>query len=149
MKTFKQYINESLDSSYRFEKTETHNDPERGSLHTYEFKDHADNNIVVKIAHDTEGKTGHLSFKQDGGYDKTGKQGTKAIKIFSTVKKIVEKHKSDHPSLERIKFTSTKDKQTNRPDSRGELYKRLTNSFGGQNLMGQNINTHIIPLQRK
>ena len=151
MQSFKLFV-ESLDSSYPYEKGKSGENHEGAAYHSYHFKDHNGARTTVVLLHHPNGKSAELSFfDKHNSIEKSGKQGSKAVKIFSTVKKIVSDHAAEHPNLKHIEFTSSKIKtlrNRNRTHSRAKLYDRFAKSMGGHTEVGDIEDTHMIPVNQ-
>lgn len=143
MLSFKQFVIESGDSHYSYTKTSTN-----GKNHSYEFADDAGRKKTVSIVHSDSGNTADVAFHDNDKentnasqkYGSTGEHGHKATKIFSTLKHILKKHKSENPNISAFAFDSNK-----KDPSRVKLYTRMTAKMGGASEEGPVFHHHMIP----
>lgn len=127
MKTFKQFLEEALNSSYDYD----YKGEDDYSRHSYTFTPEKKSTISVKITHekDDEGKKrGYVTFERDSDSSekKTGEHPRTAAKVFGTVNKILRQHAKEH-GLTDYNFEAKRDEP-----SRVKLYKRMTKKAGGQ-----------------
>lgn len=94
----------------------------------------------VNIQSDVD-SSGYVTFEDPKGrYRQTGDQGTRSVKILSTVHKILQHHAATHPGINKMVFTSDNDEP-----SRVKLYSRYTSKYGGENKKGNWHTYHTIP----
>ena len=142
MKTFKQYLNESLDKPFDYKSTGQYKNSSGETEHHYSFKDDNGNHTYVYIAHSKDRKgnpQASVDFTDENGdIQATGKG---SIRHFSTIKKIMKDHAEKHPHLKMYTFTGEVE--------RDPLYTRLAKQAGGHS---DDINAyssrHYIPINR-
>lgn len=141
MLRFKEFIAESGDSSYEF-----HKYPHvgkvfgGGQLHKYSFKDTSGLEKRVEIFHEPDDSSrkvdAHVSFHdtdketeedEDKKHAATGAHRHEALKIFSTVKRIMKDHAKANSHIDNFVFSS----RNNEP-SRVKLYSKMTHKLGGE-----------------
>jgi hypothetical protein len=135
MYNFKTFIAESGDTSYEFHKSQPPKKPVwADESHRYAFKDSSGAEKHVDIhnqsIHDKPGAeiSFHDSNKEvnDSKYNATGQSGSKAVKIFSTVKAIMKHHAKAYPNIDYYVFDAS-----HKEPSRVKLYSRMTKHLGG------------------
>lgn len=154
MLTFKQFLDESLDKPYSFERKASSS----RNLHRYSFKDHADRDYEVNIYHNNEDDDGkfdaEVDFSDDSGrLGITGRSGTGSGRILASVGEIMKHHAEKHNNLNNYKFSAIKKDFNNADgkDSRTSLYGRIARRFGGTATQGQShdpFNNFEIPVKR-
>lgn len=151
MKTFKHYLNESLNKPYEYDHLGSHEYDSGESEHHYGFKDSKGVPTHVYIAHheDKDGKMTKASVVFTDAHGDIEATGKGSIRHISTVKKIMHDHAEKHPQLKTYAFTG--EKNSDRPGSggRNRLYSRLAKQSGGHS---DDINAyssrHYIPINR-
>lgn len=153
MLSFRQYLEESLDKPYHTKFYDTDDDGYGTVNHEYHFIDHRGEHHPVYFTHREE--TPHeaeMSFANpEGDYRATGEHGHHAVRVFSTMKHLIERHAKKHPNIKSITFSSDKDETE--PDkykegSRNKLYRRFANSAGGTTTDNDSKLTHKIPVNQ-
>jgi len=150
MKSFRQYLQESLDKPYEYDKLSSQENSSGESEHHYGFKDSKGVPTHVYITHHA-GKAGEGRASVDftdafGEINATGK-GT--IRHISTVKKIMRDHAEKHPHLKMYTFTGEKDSDKPGSGGRNRLYSRLAKQAGGHSDdINAYSNRHYIPINR-
>ena len=155
MLSFKNFLKEALTSPY--EHFYAGADMGRsGNTHHYHFYDHNNKSFRVQIYnHGAEGKKGtaEISFEdQHGSIDKTGKSGTHAVRIFSTLRDIMEKHADTHKSLDKYVFSAIKNENNpeGKKDTKAKLYSTLAKVYGGRKTTeGNFFHNYEIPIERE
>lgn len=159
MKTFKQYLNESLDNPYDFKRASPKSNK---NTHRYTFQDHSGRLTHVHFTHDRDFPSAQVDFTDDmGSHMQTNRAGTSSVRHFATIKKIMDHHAKEHPNLRQYRFYGAKKKTGVRPHPHGgeietygdngrtKLYKRLTKMAGGNTHdNGSHETHHIIPIKR-
>lgn len=132
MKTFKQFLEEALDSSYEH-KYEGPLDAAKGNYaqHNYSFTPDKKSRIAVSIDHgtDTDGKVrGIVSFHRhsDRSEGMTHEHPKTAARVLGTVRKILQSHAKEH-DIHEYDFKADRNET-----SRVSLYKKLTQKSGGE-----------------
>lgn len=152
MYRFKEFILESGDTAHDFNKAKAPKKPAwADSSHRYAFKDSSGAEKHVDIHHQSFGDkpsadvSFHDSHKDttDDKHKATGQSGSKAIKVFSTVKAIMKHHAKAHPEIHKYEFSSSNDEPT-----RVKLYSRMTKHLGGSTEKDDNITYHHIPTSK-
>ena len=153
MYSFKTFIAESGDSAHEFNRVKAPKKPAwADESHRYAFKDSSGAEKHVDIHHQSFGDkpsadvSFHDSHKENDNDDKhkaTGESGSKAIKVFSTVKAIMKHHAKAHPHIDRYEFSSSNDEPT-----RVKLYSRMTKHLGGSTEKNDNITYHHVPADK-
>lgn len=145
MLSFSQFMIESGDSHYPYEKTLSYGN----FVHHYDFHDGSGKKKRVTIDHD--GGAAEVAFhdvdkenmKRKQKYGATGESKGKSLKIFSTVKHILKNHAKEHPDLHVYSFSSDKSEP-----SRVSLYKRMASKLGGASEEGRDQYHHMIPVDK-
>ena len=150
MKTFKQYLNESLDKPFDYKSTGQYKNSSGETEHHYSFKDDNGNHTYVYIAHSKDRKgnpQASVDFTDENGdIQATGKG---SIRHISTVKKIMKDHAKKHPHLKTYTFTGEKDTDKPGEGGRNRLYTRLAKQAGGHSDdISAYSNKHYIPINR-
>lgn len=126
MKTFKQFLGESLDRSFPYK---YHGEGEENT-HEYSFSPGKKaSKIRVSIIHNDKKRSATVTFhREDGQETATGEHPRTAAKVFGTVAKIVKEHGKKHrSSIDNINFSAAKSEP-----SRVSLYRRITKRLGGK-----------------
>lgn len=150
MKTFNQYIKESLNKPYEYDELGSYATNEGGSEHHYGFKDHKGIPTHVYISHSRD-KKGKLQASVDftdeqGNIEATGRG---SIRHISTVKKIMQDHAKKYPKLKTYTFTGEKDSDKPGSGGRNRLYTRLAKQAGGySDDINAYSNRHYIPINK-
>lgn len=145
MKSFSQYINESLNKPYEYKK-----DMEDRNDHYYSFNDKNGKKTHVYITH-YKAKNGDTHASVDftdekGDIQATGKGG---IRHISTVKRIMDDHAKNHPNLKMYTFTGEKDTDKPGEGGRNRLYARLAKQAGGHTEdISAYSNRHYVPVNQ-
>lgn len=136
MYSFKTFIIESGDTSYEFQKVAPPKKPVwADESHRYSFKDSSGAEKHVDIhnqsIHDKPGAEisfhdSHKETSNDSKYNATGESGSKAVKIFSTVKAIMKHHAKAYPDLDYYVFDAS-----HKEPSRVKLYSRIAKHLSG------------------
>jgi hypothetical protein len=140
MKTFKQFIKESFDSQHDFR---DRGYKKKQSRHSYDFNT-KDDKIDVTFDHDPDEEgVAHVDFQdKKGNIGATGTKGTEAIKLFSTVHKIMQHHAAQHPQIKKYRFLGQE-------GSRSRLYDRLVKKVRGKSEYGgQGYQEYNVPADR-
>lgn len=154
MLSFRNFLKEALTSPYEhfYAGAEM---GKFGDTHHYHFYDHNKRHFTVQIYnHSAQNKKGtaEISFEdQDGSIGKTGKSGTHAVRIFSTVKDIMEKHADTHKSLDRYIFSAIKNENDpeDKEDTKAKLYSTLAKVYGGKKTReGDFFHDYEIPIKK-
>lgn len=156
MLTFKQYIAESMDTSYPYKKDKKITDDYASTHHRYTFKDRNKKIHHVRISHEKDesgketGSAGIAFTDSDRSVEETGKQGRHAIKIFSTVKKIADDHANKHKNITNFKFVGFKSfDPKKKSESRTNLYDRIVNKLGGTIKKREMGHSYSVPVKRE
>jgi len=113
---------ESFDSHLPYDKVN-----EVGRSHVYAFE-HNSNRFRVTIRHNRQNPEAVVNFQdKNGEMGKTGNHPHDAVKVFSTVHKIVKDHVAAHPHLTHVSFAALKSDG----HSRASLYHRMAQKLGG------------------
>lgn len=126
MKSFKQFLGESLDRSFPYK---YHGEGEENT-HEYSFSPgKRASKIRVSIIHNDKKRSATVNFhREDGQETATGEHPRTAAKVFGTVAKIVKEHGKKHrSSIDNINFSAAKSEP-----SRVSLYRRITKRLGGK-----------------
>ena len=159
MKTFNQFLKESLDNPYSFKRVSP---AKNKTKHKYSFSDDNGNETHVYITHDRDFPRAQVDFTDSAGsHEKTNKAGTSSVRHIATVKKIMDQHAEKHPDLKLYHFYGAKKKTGTKPHPHGgeietygdngrtRLYKRLTKMAGGETHdSGSHESHHVIPIKR-
>jgi len=131
MKTFKQFLEEALDSSYEH-KYEGPFDVSKGNYahHNYSITPDKKSKIALSIDHrpDDDGKVrGILSFRRQNDWNEgmTGEHPKTAARVLGTVKKILQRHAKEH-GVHEYDFKADRNET-----SRVSLYRKLAQKSGG------------------
>lgn len=151
MKTFKQYINESLNKPYEYDDLGSMENSSGEREFHYGFKDKKGVPTHVYISHHGgkagEGKASVDFTDEHGDIDATGRG---SIRHISTVKKIMQDHAKKHPHLKTYTFTGEKDSDKPGSGGRNRLYTRLAKQAGGHSDdINAYSNRHYIPINRE
>jgi hypothetical protein len=141
---FKDFLLESFDTAHEFHKDDSIKKPTWvHASHRYSFKDSAgsEKHVDIHHIHDSATVTFQDSDKDnnDDKHDATGKLGSKAVKVFSTVKAILKHHAKAHPHIDNYEFSSSKHEP-----SRVKLYSRMTKHLGGSSEDDGDITYHRV-----
>lgn len=144
MLSFISFIVETGDTHYPFKKIKTTTD-----AHRYSFTDGVGNIKHVDFDHRGRKSSAELGFHDeqnaretgDEKYGPSGELGTKSIKVFSTIKHIIDQHAKEHPHLKSIHFDSRGDNPT-----RTKLYHRMAKHAGGDTDFAHWGAEHVIPV---
>jgi hypothetical protein len=141
---FKDFLLESFDTAHEFHKDDSIKKPKwADESHRYTFKDSAgsEKNVDIHHTHDSAAFAFHDSDKDnnDDKHDATGKLGSKAVKVFSTVKAIIKHHSKAHPHIDNYEFSSS-----NHEPSRVKLYSRMTKHLRGSSEDNGDITYHRV-----
>ena len=148
MYRFKTFIAESGDTAHEFHKVKAPKKAEwADESHRYSFNDSSGSEKHVDIHHQSFGEkpsadvSFHDSHKAASNekHDATGKLGSKAVKVFSTVKAIMKHHAKAHPHIHNYEFSSNNDEPT-----RVKLYSRMTKHLGGSTEGSGNLTYHRV-----
>ena len=120
IKSFKQFVAETFDSSHVFRDRGPNS---TNTQHKYAF-DHGDDTIHVTFTHHPDNDTNVSFTNKYGHYDASNDKGPGAVKVFSTVHKIMQHHAAKYPKTSNYSFNG----QTG---SRTKLYDKLVNKIGG------------------
>lgn len=143
MKTFNQFLKESLDNPYNFKRVSP---AKNKTKHKYSFSDDDGNETHVHITHDKDFPRAQVDFTDSAGsHEKTNKAGTSSVRHFATVKKIMDQHAEQHPDLRFYHFHGDKGEGK----GRNRLYNRLTKMAGGTSHDGPRETTHTIPINQE
>jgi len=153
MKSFGQYLQESLDKPYSSKFYDSDDDGYGNQTHEYHFKDHKGEHHPVYFRHNEESPhEAEMSFQSsEGGWKATGKQRHHAVRVFATMKHLIAQHAKKHPRLKAITFSSDKDETKPyeyKEGSRNKLYRRLANAAGGTTEDNDDRLLHRIPVNR-
>lgn len=138
MKTFKQYLKESFDSHYSFRDRGANSDK---TVHKYAF-DTKDNEDTMHVKIDHDGDMANIAFTDKyGQYSATNDKGSGAVKVFSTVHKIMQDHAAKYPHIKSYHFSG-------KSGSRSKLYDRMVQRAGGRSEDKGETKAYHIPADR-
>lgn len=112
-------LQEAFDSSYPVDIH--HNETKFNKTTLGRFKSDGGNHINVTVAHGTSSPnpSAHVIFDNESEFSPTGKEKHSAVKVFGTVKKVVQAHLKKYPEVKQIDFSGD--------DSHEKLYNHMVN----------------------
>lgn len=130
MLSFRYYITEIFDSSYKFSKTL---EPRKGEsephIHEYEFHTKA-SKPKVEICQWNKQKKIDVMFSDDGNIESNNKSPYEAHKVLSTVETIIKHHLSKNPHITHVEFSGYNEKDSNNGTgnaTKANLYRKMLN----------------------
>ena len=140
--SFSQFMTEVFSSSYPHQKMKGLSTKTK---HYYSFNDDKNQAFNVYIQHHEKNPHGEVSFstpesKTKSTFKKTGKSGSGASKVISTVGDIMKSHASEH-GLTHFTFNATDSEP-----SRQALYNKIAKRHGGASAdSGKGHREYIVP----